>query len=145
MTNKNIQTEIDAAYLYDKLAVNETDVNIAKVFTQMSNIEKGHALAFIHKINPDAKQLPPPSRRAKILNWIGKLFGYEYVLGVLMDTEKSIATAVIATKKNIVFPHLPVIPIMLPYFVHSWKINQRFLAVPWQDLKSGIVQLVVML
>ena len=88
MTNKNIQTEIDAAYLYDKLAGNETDVNIAKVFTQMSNIEKSHALAFIHKINPGAKQLPPPSQRAKILNWIGKIFGYDYVLGVLMDTEK---------------------------------------------------------
>lgn len=105
MTNKNIQTEIDAAYLYDKLAGNETDINIAKVFTQMSNIEKGHALAFINKINPGTKQLPQPSRRAKILNWIGKVFGYDYVLGVLMDTEKSVAAAIITAKnKNNIAP-----------------------------------------
>lgn len=100
MTNKNIQTEIDAAYLYDKLSENETDINIAKVFSQMSNIEKGHALAFINKIDPGTNQLPPPSRRAKILNWIGKVFGYDYVLGVLMDTEKSISTSVIAVKRK---------------------------------------------
>jgi predicted membrane protein (TIGR00267 family) len=31
---------------------------------------------------------------------IGKIFGYDYVLGVLMDTEKSIAKAILTTKKN---------------------------------------------
>ena len=47
-----------------------------------------------------ANQLPKPSWRANTLNIIGKLFGYDYVLGVLMDTEKSIANAVIQTKKK---------------------------------------------
>lgn len=105
MINKNIQTEIDAAYLYDKLASVEPDENIANVFAQMSIIEKGHAMAFLKKVNPNATELPDPSRRARILNSIGKIFGYDYVLGVLMDTEKSISGAVIAEKKK---HHIPV-------------------------------------
>jgi vacuolar iron transporter family protein len=103
--NKNVQTEIDAAYLYEKLAAVESDANIANVFSQMSVIEKGHAMAFLKKINPSATVLPGPSGRAKILNSIGKIFGYDYVLGVLMDTEKSISSAVLAEKKK---QHIPV-------------------------------------
>jgi vacuolar iron transporter family protein len=98
MTLKNIQTEVDAAYLYDKLAEHEDDELVAKVFRQMGEIERGHAAAFARKIG--AVQVPLPSKRARILNFIGKVFGYSYVLGVLMDTEKSIAGATIAAKKN---------------------------------------------
>ena len=51
MKNKNIQTEIDASYLYQKLSDNETDETIKYVFRQMSEIEKGHAEAFAKKEN----------------------------------------------------------------------------------------------
>ena len=44
MKNKNIQTEIDACFLYQKLALHETDATIANVFRQMSEIEKGSAV-----------------------------------------------------------------------------------------------------
>jgi vacuolar iron transporter family protein len=98
MTLKNIQTEVDAAYLYDKLADHEDDKLVANVFRQMGEIERGHAEAFARKIG--SVQVPSPSKRARILNFIGKVFGYSYVLGVLMDTEKSIAGATIAAKKN---------------------------------------------
>jgi rubrerythrin len=47
--NKNIQTEVDACYLYRKLADNETEETIASVFHQMSEIEKSHAEAFLQK------------------------------------------------------------------------------------------------
>jgi vacuolar iron transporter family protein len=100
MKNKNIQTEIDACFLYRKLAENESDTVIANVFWQMSDIEKGHAEAFAKKENLSLNNLIQPSWRAKVLNTIGKIFGYDYVLGVLMDTEKSIANAVIVTKKQ---------------------------------------------
>lgn len=100
MKNKNIQTEIDACFLYRKLAENESDSVIANVFSQMSDIEKGHAEAFAKKENLSTINLIQPSWRAKVLNTIGKIFGYDYVLGVLMDTEKSIANAVIVTKKQ---------------------------------------------
>ncbi len=101
MINKNIQTEVDASFLYQRLADHETDETIAHVFRQMSDIEKGHAEAFAISNNISTDNLMQPSWRAKILDTIGKIFGYDYVLGVLMDTEKSISNAIIVTKKNL--------------------------------------------
>jgi len=51
--------------------------------------------------NLDTTHLPPPSLRARILNRIGKILGYDYILGVLMDTEKNISLSVINSRKNI--------------------------------------------
>ena len=100
MKNPQIQTEIDACYLYRKLAENEPDETLARVFRQMSELEKGHAEAFAKKENIDLAGNLPPSWRAKTLNGIGKIFGYNLVLGALMDTEKSISNAILSTKKK---------------------------------------------
>lgn len=97
--NKNLQTEVDACFLYKRLAEVEEDTAVANVFRQMSDIEKGHAEAFLKKLNTGSV-LPPPSLRARTLDRIGKIFGYDYVLGVLMDTEKSISNAVIHAKRQ---------------------------------------------
>lgn len=97
--NKGIQTEIDSSYLYRKLAEHEPDPSIAKVYLEMSEIEQGHAQAFL-KSAPSKPTLTTPSWRAKTLNLIGRIFGYDYVLGVLMDTEKSIANANVQVKKQ---------------------------------------------
>jgi vacuolar iron transporter family protein len=100
MRTKNLQTEIDACFLYQKLAENEQDPTIANVFRNMSEIEKGHAEAFAKKENISLDNLIQPSWRAKTFNVIGKIFGYDYILGVLMDTEKSISTNIISSKKK---------------------------------------------
>ena len=100
MDLKNIQTEIDASYLYKQLSIAEKDLNVAQVFAQMSDIELSHAVAFAKKFNLSADQLPKPSGRARILNKIGEIIGYDYVLGVLLDTEKSISSAVQHARKN---------------------------------------------
>lgn len=97
---KNIQTEVDASFLYNLLAENEEDKNVANVFRQMSEIEHGHAVAFLKKNNLEESKLPLPSRRAKTLKTIGKIFGYNYVLGVLLDTEKSISTSILDARKK---------------------------------------------
>jgi VIT1/CCC1 family predicted Fe2+/Mn2+ transporter len=94
ITLQNIQTEVDASFLYAVLAEHEEDPIVADVFTQMSDIEKSHALAFLAKHFPDQTQLPPPSTRARILKQIGRVMGYNYILGVLLDTEKSISSSV---------------------------------------------------
>jgi VIT1/CCC1 family predicted Fe2+/Mn2+ transporter len=101
MINRNIQTEIDAGYLYSVLATHEEDPDVAEIFRQMSEIEKGHALAFMSKNNIPAEPFPPPSTRARILEFIGKIMGYDYILGVLMDTEKSLSHSIINTRKNL--------------------------------------------
>ncbi|MBK7094026.1 MAG: VIT1/CCC1 transporter family protein [Saprospiraceae bacterium] len=100
MKKQSIQTEIDAWYLYNKLAENEKDEIIVDVFRQMSNIEKSHAEIFAKKANLILEDIMQPSWRAKILNFIGKVFGYDYVLGSLMETEKSISNAIISQKKK---------------------------------------------
>jgi VIT1/CCC1 family predicted Fe2+/Mn2+ transporter len=97
---KNIQTEVDASFLYNLLAEHEGDEHVAHVFRQMSAIEMSHAVAFAQKHGLDASQLPGPSNRAKTLKFIGKVLGYDYVLGVLLDTEKSISNAVIGARKK---------------------------------------------
>lgn len=100
MNLKNIQTEVDAAYLYQILAEAETDPAIANVFRQMSEIENSHAQAFAQKFNLTPDRLPKPSRRAKTLKLIGRLFGNDYILGVLLDTEKGLSNSVVASRKK---------------------------------------------
>lgn len=97
---RGIQTEIDASYLYQILSEHEEDETIAHVYRQMSSIERSHAEEFARKENIDLSMLMKPSWRAKTLHLIGKVFGYDYVLGSLMDTEKSISNAVIKTKER---------------------------------------------
>jgi VIT1/CCC1 family predicted Fe2+/Mn2+ transporter len=101
MADSSIQTEIDAAYLYGKLADHEDDAVIARIFRQMSEIEQGHAHAFAKRQGIDPAQLPGPSWRARTLDRIGRIFGYDTVLGTLMDTEKSLSNAVVRTKRQL--------------------------------------------
>jgi VIT1/CCC1 family predicted Fe2+/Mn2+ transporter len=91
---------VDTGFLYKILAENEKDPNVAKVFTEMSAIEYDHALAFLAKNNFDLSQLPLPSGRARVLKLIGKIFGYDYILGVLLDTEKSISSSIFHARKQ---------------------------------------------
>lgn len=98
MSLKSIQTEVDASYLYQQLANHETDEIVAHVYRQMSEIERGHAEVFCRKENLTLASVMKPSWRARTLNAIGKIFGYDYVLGALMDTERSISNAVINAK-----------------------------------------------
>jgi vacuolar iron transporter family protein len=97
---QSIQTEIDASYLYQVLADNEEDKQVAKVFQEMSAIEKSHALVFMSKNNMDTSKIPPPSGRAKTLHLIGRVLGYDYILGMLLDTEKSLSSSVMKARKT---------------------------------------------
>lgn len=100
MKHASIQTEIDAAFLYERLAAHEKDPVIARIFRQMSEIEQGHAHAFAQRHGLNLDLLPGPSWHARALDRIGSLFGYDTVLGVLMDTEKSISNAIVRTKQR---------------------------------------------
>lgn len=89
----SIQTEIDAAYLYTKLSEAEVDASVAKLYKGLSEIEMSHAKSMQKNKHEKgiAFELPKPSWRAKTLNRIGNLFGYEYVLTTLVETEKALA------------------------------------------------------
>jgi hypothetical protein len=100
MNNKSIQTEVDASFLYQVLADNEKDPGVKAIFLQMSEIEKGHALSFLKKSNQGNRALPGPSRRALVLKTIGRILGYDFVLSVLLDTEKSISASILNARKK---------------------------------------------
>lgn len=104
MEKSNIQTEIDAWFLYKKLSEKEEDPILADVFKQMSEIEQSHAIAFANKAGVSLESISQPSWRAKTINTIGKVFGYDYVLGALMDTEKSLANSVKKHKQTVNMP-----------------------------------------
>lgn len=96
----SLQTEVDAAYLYQQIAQAEQDPGIAGVFSHLSEIERGHALSMQAALDRKGTpvDLPPPSWRARTLDRIGRLFGYDYIIGVMMQTEKSIARATMSQK-----------------------------------------------
>jgi VIT1/CCC1 family predicted Fe2+/Mn2+ transporter len=104
MDLSHIQTEIDAWFLYSKLAEKEEDPIVADIFRQMSEIEFSHAQAFAEKMNVSIKDVSRPSWRAKTILRIGKVFGYEYILGTLLDTEKGLANTVMQQKKSMRMP-----------------------------------------
>lgn len=97
----SLQTEVDAAYLYQQIAQAEQDPGIAGIFVHLSEIEKGHAYAMQDALQKKGISigLPPPSWRARTLDRIGRIFGYDYIIGVMMQTEKSITSATIVQKK----------------------------------------------
>jgi len=97
----SVQTEVDAAFLYEKIAGAETDPGIADIFRNLAEIEHSHATKMLERLQQQGVHLvlPPPSWRARVLDRIGKIFGYDYIIGVMMDTEKSIAQAIIRQKE----------------------------------------------
>lgn len=96
---QSIQTEVDASYLYGILADHEIDVQVAKIFRSMQEIELSHAEAFMKKRGLDLILLPKPSRRARVLKWLAGWIGYDFLLGILMDTEKSLSSSVQNARK----------------------------------------------
>jgi len=95
-----IRTEADAAYLYGILAGHEKDAAVASIFREMSEVEKVHALAFLAARGLGPEAMPPPSSRARTLAWIGRVLGYDYLLGVLLDTEKGVSRSILSARSR---------------------------------------------
>ena len=91
---KNIQTEVDASFLYAVLAEREKDEVIASIYKEMSDIECSHAIAFLEKNGMSTSQYPQPSFRAKLIKTLGGWFGTDFILGILLNTEKSLASSI---------------------------------------------------
>ena len=96
----SIQTEIDASFLYNLLAIHEEDPTVKKIFQEMTEIEYGHAVAFMKANKLDLNTIPGPSVRAKMLQLIGKIAGYDYILGVLLSTEQRLSNDVLKARKK---------------------------------------------
>lgn len=99
-TLEQLQVEIDAAYLYGKLATVQKDPALANVLKQLSAIEESHAQHAIDKIRKSAPSFQPPgaSRRARIQFKLGKIFGYDFIIANLSSMERSLASSTVRGK-----------------------------------------------
>ncbi len=97
-----LQIETDTAFLYQRFAEMESDETIARVFRELSDIEKQHAGRLLRQLQQeDASIRPPgPSGRARLQAAIAKVMGYSYVLPNVQDTERSMANAVVRSKRQ---------------------------------------------
>ncbi len=97
-----IQNEVDAAYLYARIAASDKDENVSAYYREMSEIESRHLQKMFEKGKNEGylSTMPVPSVRARILDRIGKIFGYYLISNLMVDTEKSISTSVIRQKIN---------------------------------------------
>jgi VIT1/CCC1 family predicted Fe2+/Mn2+ transporter/rubrerythrin len=99
---ESLRTEVDAAYLYARIAANEPDDQVAQLFREMAAIERGHAEHAFEELERQGhvKAMPGPSWRARALDRIGRLLGYDHVIAQLMDVEKGLAQASVALKQR---------------------------------------------
>ena len=97
---RNLQTEIDASYLYSLLGDLEENADIKKVFHNLSKVEGRHAIAFQNKMKAEGgKEVKiGPSTRAKILGWLARRISPQLVMPLLIDLEKGISNAMVAEK-----------------------------------------------
>ena len=97
-----LQIESDTAFLYRRFAEMEEDETVSRVFRELSGIEKGHAEHLLRTLQEEDAgiRLPGPSRRARLQAVIAGIMGYSYVLPNLLDTERSMANAVLRSKQQ---------------------------------------------
>lgn len=95
-----LQIEVDTAFLYDSIAVIQSDENLSRVLKSLADIEKGHAKHILDKILPleSNYKMPLPSSRAKFQLKLGKFFGYGSIISSLANTEKQFALNAIKNK-----------------------------------------------
>lgn len=97
---KQIQIEVDSAYLYKTLSENTEDKTLINVFQKMAFIEERHAHKFFLKIQKERPnfKLPGPSYRARILVFLSKYFGIHIIVSQLANVEAIISDHTIRHK-----------------------------------------------
>jgi VIT1/CCC1 family predicted Fe2+/Mn2+ transporter len=103
MENKlqeQLQTEVDASFLYRTLSKNITDPSLSGIYSGMSEIEAGHAQKMLRTIQLVEKTtvLPPPSQIARLQVLFARIFGWNLIVSNLYNMEKSLAKSAIDLK-----------------------------------------------
>ncbi len=87
----NWQDEIDSAWIYRALAASEKDQALAEVYGRLASAEEKHAAFWEAKMRAAAETVPPrqPTWRARIMAWLARRFGAQFVLPTLADLESA--------------------------------------------------------
>lgn len=102
-TNKlrrQMQTEVDASFLYKAVSDKISDKTIAELYLKMSEIEKTHANRFLTQLRKSgiATGLTGPSVSARVKVHMVRYFGLDFLLTGLLKLEKDLARAEVDRK-----------------------------------------------
>lgn len=84
------QDEIDSATLYRALAEIEQQPTIAQVYRRLATVEEDHAQFWAEKLRATGEDVPSPSasRRTRVLVWLARRFGPQFVLPTISAAEQ---------------------------------------------------------
>ena len=96
-----LQMEVDAAFLYQKLSEKYREEPARTIFSKMSAIEQKHTQHFLKRVQVELPEYsaPKPSFRARLQIKIADLVGYDFVINHLAAVEWKTAKSVIASKQ----------------------------------------------
>lgn len=83
---ENLQDEVDGAYLYRTMAELEENHSLAELYVQLAEVEERHARFWQEKLAGDTEV--EPSRRARLVAWMGRRISPALVLSVVASDEE---------------------------------------------------------
>ena len=83
------QDEGDAAFLYRVLASSEGDAKRRDIYNRLADVEERHVTIWADLLTRNGRTPPPhrPSARARLLAWLGRRFGPNFLLPLLLAEE----------------------------------------------------------
>jgi VIT1/CCC1 family predicted Fe2+/Mn2+ transporter len=88
---EHYQDESDAAYLYDVLAGVERDPGRREIYAQLAEVERRHTELWAGLLRDHGHSAPAagpaPSFQARAMAWLGRRFGPQYLLPLLLREE----------------------------------------------------------
>lgn len=87
----NWQDEIDSAALYRTIAEVESNSSLAEVYRRLAATEESHARFWEERLRALGQPVPPPtpSWRSRVLGWLARRFGPQFVLPTITSLEQA--------------------------------------------------------
>ena len=92
---ENLQGEVDGAALYRALAEAETNPKLSDVYRKLAAVEEAHAELWRKNLRGTGETVPhlKPSFRTRMLAWLARRFGPDFVLPTINILERSDSSA----------------------------------------------------
>src|SRR5919109_1780160 len=87
---ENRQDEINSAALYRTLAALEPQKQLSQIYERLAAVEERHARFWERHLRAAGEAVPPPqpSWRARVLIWVAKRLGPQWVLPTIATSER---------------------------------------------------------
>ena len=87
---ENRQDEINSAALYRTLAALEPQTQLSQIYERLATVEERHARFWERHLRAAGESVPPPqpSWRARVLIWLARRFGPQWVLPTIATSER---------------------------------------------------------